>query len=502
MLTNYVPDPMAVGPQLLLQGVGASVTKVDDALLTPRGRSYQVRTTTASTGVARLPAAHRAPATEGEPWTASARVRFDPDRPVPQAITLSVEFFDAQGVVVGTASDTLPLEVAEGFYEAPPGSGHVYVVGPTPASGRSYPASLFQRTSAEVYTVSTSDVPQPPAPVVLRASGIAPEGAATASISVSGDSFYVTNLMLVQVAAEELPDFFTGASGAYYAWSGTPHASTSLYYQTYPQLVPRLDRSPVERVVLTFREVLPGATYVNVWRISDGRTTEVRGGLGKYAVGGFPLIDYEAPFGVPITYRAEMFTDATLTVSLGFTETATTQLDAVEPCVHQPLNPASAVWPRLMQGTADDIVRRTPGEMVYAEGAQVGTWLGQQRRGIEGLQLRLLTETLGDADRFQQLLQSVAVLCVRTPPPIRIPRTFFGSVDELHEVAFDVAQLGGSVMFEFQADEVRPPAPGLVPAILRRDDIDTAYATREQRAAAYLTRLDRDRDYSLAGLAG
>ncbi|MBP1241748.1 hypothetical protein ABID92_000424 [Frigoribacterium sp. PvP120] len=276
---------------------------------------------------------------------------------------------------------------------------------------------------------------------------------------------------------------------------------------TNVELVPRLDRAPVERVEVTVTEILPDAVYVDIYRLAEGRSMLVRGGVRVYAVGGVTVVDFEAPFGVPITYRAEMFADQAGTASLGFTGSADTFLDVTSTCVHQPLNPELAVWPIRLQATAEDVTRSTPGELVYTEGASVGTWVGQTRRGIEGLTFDLMTATQEEANTFQAMLggyglSNVAVLCIRTPPPMRIPRVFFGTVPELHELDVDVANGGTAVRFQFVSDEAQPPAPGLVTAILSRDDIDAAYPTREARAAAYLTRLDRDRDYSLAGLAG
>jgi hypothetical protein len=281
--------------------------------------------------------------------------------------------------------------------------------------------------------------------------------------------------------------------------------ASSVY--TNVEVIVRLDRAPVERVEVTVTEILPDATYVDIYRLAEGRSYLVRGGVKVYAVGGVTVVDFEAPFGIPITYRAEMFADQDGTTSLGFTGSSDAFLDVGTTCVHQPLNPELAVWPTRLQSTAADISRTTPGELVYTEGASVGTWIGQDRRGIEGLTFDFLTRTLDEARTFQAMLggygtSSVAVLCIRTPPPMRIPRVFFGTVAELHEVSVDVANGGEAVQFQFVSDEAQPPAPGLVTAILSRDDIDAAYPTREARAAAYLTRLDRDRDYSLAGLAG
>jgi hypothetical protein len=507
MLTNYVPDPLAVGPQLLLAATGATVTKAADTVLSARGRSYRVTSTSAEPGTAALPTEFRAPAAAGERWHGGARVRFDPDLVGTQTISLRVSFYDGGGTFISSETAETSLDLATGFYETSAGSELFVPVGPTMNDDRSYDAGYFQPAGDDYYELTAGDVPLVPYPVDLRVTADAPDGTAAATLVLAGNAFYASQLQLVKSAKGERPQFFTGSSGRFFDWMATPNASASVYYETAPELVPVLDRAPVERVEVTFVDVLPAAQYVNVYRIADGRTMQVRGGLRRLAVGGFGMVDYEAPFGVPITYRAEMFTDASMTVSLGFTEPGETQLDATEPCLHQPLNPTAAVWPLVLLETATDLVRRSPGEMVYAEGAEVGTWFGGQRRGLEDVQFDMLTDTISDADRFQAMLgrygeSNVAVLCVRTPPPMRIPRTLFATVDELHEVGVDTHLGGEAVRFQFSSAETLPPAPGLVPALLRRDDIDAAYPTRNERAAAYLNRRDRDRDFSLAGLAG
>ncbi len=134
-------------------------------------------------------------------------------------------------------------------------------------------------------------------------------------------------------------------------------------------------------VQIVVSDVKPGTVAVDVYRIADGRTTLVRGGIHKSAIGGTTLVDWEAPFGVPIQYRAEQF-DSTDT-SLGYTETSSTTLDVADTWIHQPLNPSLAVSPLRLMKTATDIARATPGELVYVQGAEFATRIGGQRRGLQ-----------------------------------------------------------------------------------------------------------------------
>lgn len=274
-----------------------------------------------------------------------------------------------------------------------------------------------------------------------------------------------------------------------------------------PTLTPQPQGSPVPSIQVVLDDVDPATVVVNLYRIADGRTAMVRGGIRKYAVGGTSVVDWEAPFGVPVTYRAEMFSDADATQSLGFTDSSVTTLDVTDTWVHQPLNPGLSVRAMRLQGTANEQIRVTPGDLVYAQGAELATWIGGQRRGLSSSPWDLLVESTTDADRMQAVFGSYgssqsAVVCIRTPPPMRVPRTLYLAVAELHELDVDIPVGGSAVRYQFTGTEARPPAPGLVAAALRRIDIDVTYATRDQRAAAYLTRLERDSDFTLAGVAG
>lgn len=274
-----------------------------------------------------------------------------------------------------------------------------------------------------------------------------------------------------------------------------------------PELTPMPGGAPVPSVQVVVSDVLPTTVVINLYRVADGRQSLVRGGIQKYAVGGATVIDWEAPFGVEISYRAEMFSDAAATQSLGFTDASTTVLEVAETWIHQPLNPSVSVAVLRLSKTATDISRETPGDLMYAEGAEVATWVGGTRRGISAVPFEVLTESLTDADKLQAVFgrsgaTQSAVVCIRTPPPMRIPRTFYAAVSEVHEESVDVQNGGELIRFTFNATEARPPAPGLVAAVLRRMDIDFTYPTRDARSSAYLTRLDRDSDFSLAGVAG
>ncbi|TIH33675.1 hypothetical protein [Subtercola vilae] len=255
-------------------------------------------------------------------------------------------------------------------------------------------------------------------------------------------------------------------------------------------------------MLVNFPTLATGTQTINVSKIIEGRTYKVRGGVKLFAVGTAAVMDYETPPGVTITYQAEQF-DVT-GASLGFTSTTSIGLNYTDALISQPLNPGLVVKVRILMDSANDIVRPIPGQVVFSEGGTVGRMIGGRRHGITGMQLNVRLSSLADVATFEQMFGSYstdypAVLCIRTPPPLQIPRLFFAACTEPHLVIGGVNSL---LTYQMSVTEVLPPAPGLVIPLLRREDIDAAYATRSARAAAYATRIQRDNDYSKAGLAG
>jgi hypothetical protein len=267
-----------------------------------------------------------------------------------------------------------------------------------------------------------------------------------------------------------------------------------------PTLTVNLSGNPYVEVSLA--DVLPGTSTVRFERVSDGRKWAVRGGIGISS--DVAVLDFEAPFCVPSTYRAECF-DASGN-SLGFTDSSTVTVWEDRTIVHQPLNPQMWVNPVRLVGTVGSIRRPSEGTLVKVQGAAVSRVIGSGRAGVTASDWSFLTTRFTDADNLQQLLgtyevQQLPVLCIRTPPPMRVPRTFFAHVPDLAETQLDTHMGGQLLQFDFKATEVEPPFPGLTTPLLTYDDIDAAYGSYDLADQAYASYTDRDRDYSLAGSA-
>lgn len=266
----------------------------------------------------------------------------------------------------------------------------------------------------------------------------------------------------------------------------------------------RTDAAPCPRVEVLIDGLETDVAAVTLYRVADGRTWRVRGAVNAGVSEGFQVVDVEAPFQTEMQYRAEMFDDDG--ISLGFTPTATVTLNVETTWVHQPLDPWNAVEIDLSDRSGKALTRPVNGQRYYPEQRPLAIFITGRRLGLQGVQLFFSTDQASTVEKFEAMLgdydtQVVSVLCVRTPPLIEVPRTFFAGVLSPKRIPVN-AHMGGTLNeWEMSADEAEPPFPGIIVPLLTRDDIDAAFDTRDDLDAGYATRLDIDRDFTKAGSA-
>lgn len=274
-----------------------------------------------------------------------------------------------------------------------------------------------------------------------------------------------------------------------------------------PTLTVYTDANPMPRVEVLFPALDPDAAFVTVYRMAEGREYKVRGAVKAPTVGTLTRIDSEVPFGIPVTYRAEMFDSSQN--SLGFTGATSGTVDSTDTWVHNPLDPSGGVRVTFLSSAAKDLSRPVEGSTFYPLGRRVGVVISGQRRGLSGVVLDCLTDSISDANKFAALVGSystttVPVMCFRvgSNSTMRIPRVFFVSVLDPREREIDLHSGGSAIEWGLMGDEVSPPAAGIIIPLLTRADINAYYATNAALAADNLTRLDVNRRYDLAGSAG
>lgn len=264
--------------------------------------------------------------------------------------------------------------------------------------------------------------------------------------------------------------------------------------------------APMPRAEVLFTSLAAGAATLTVYRRAEGREYVMRGGLKSVTTGAFTRIDFEIPFGIPVTYFAEMFNAAGL--SLGQTGQTTVTLYCDDMWMHNPLDPFGGVRVDFREAATRNLSRPVSGDVFYPEGSTVGKVIAGRRRGLQGTVLDVITDTVEDADKVRDLLGTysrvtVPVVCFRIASnhQVRIPKPFFAAVMDVAEQDMNYVLGGDQIAHEMKGDEVSPPSPGLFIPLLTRADLNAWYSTRAALNADNPTRLDANRKYSVAGTA-
>ena len=275
-----------------------------------------------------------------------------------------------------------------------------------------------------------------------------------------------------------------------------------------PTLTSYLTEDPMPRVEVFFSTFTVGTATVTVYRIADGWEKEMRGAVNAATAGTLTRIDFEVPFNMSVSYRAQMF-DASGN-SLGYTDASSITVASSVTWLHNPLYPAGGVKVSLAATTARSISRPVPGVISRPRGRSVGVVLAEPRQGVTGLQFDVRVSTLADADKVQALLGDYTtdltpVICIRlggTDSNVRLRQPLFLGVLDIAESDMDSTVFGGTeTLHSMVGDESAPPAPGLFIPLLTAADINAYYATGAAANADNLTGAALNRRYDLAGYA-
>lgn len=264
------------------------------------------------------------------------------------------------------------------------------------------------------------------------------------------------------------------------------------------------DDQGAPRVEVLHTSFAAGTATVTTHRLGGDRDYLVRGAVGAATSGALTRLDWEVPFGIPVTYRTEMFNTAG--DSLGFTDSTTVTVDCADTWVHNPLDPAGAVKVAFRRSAARDLSRPIPGNVMRPLGRRVGVLVTGDRQGLTGVNLDIIVDTVEAADRIQAMLgdynsTTIPALCFRigSNDRVRLPRPLFAGVLDPHEIDFDYALGGTKIAFAMQGDEIDPPTPALFIPLLTNADLNAYYATNAALNSDNLTNLAVNRRYELAG---
>ena len=274
-----------------------------------------------------------------------------------------------------------------------------------------------------------------------------------------------------------------------------------------PKISMFYDRKPCPRAEVLFESFVAGTASVTGWRSTGLIRYQVRGIVRASVAGALTRIDFEIPFGVGVSYWAEQFDSAG--VSLGETAKTTVKFNVKETWVHNPLDPQGATTVEFRSQAARSLVQPVEGEIVHPEGRRVGVMVSGQRRGFENVDLTVVTDSLTQVDLLQAMFgtperRMPPILCFRVGADdrIRLPRPFFAAVTQPAEIDVNYAiGTGEQITTEMSGTEVSPPAPGIFIPLLTNADINTFYLTNAAINSGNVSNLAVNRRYELIGAA-
>lgn len=462
-------NPSAEGAAARVSRTGATPTLATDTFTAwpPIGaRSHKLVATSTAIATTGLPNADRPAAAASEVWSAAGTLRNGAAGS--RSIALSLVFYNTAGGTLGTALAT---------------TSHTKTL----AAGE---ISSFE--------VNGAVAPAGTASVDIQVSRNAGGGAAT-SDPVHGDQFTLTKTATRFAYRDP-------GSNSFSTWTSTADASTQIYWDPAITLTPLTDATPCPRMQILVDDLPPAVTSLTLIRTAEGRSFKVRGAVKVPVVSGYQSLDVECGFQIPTDYRAEMFSSTG--ASLGFSAVSTSTLTVDECWVHNPLDPQGATPIDLADTSGKELTRPINGEKYYPDQRVLAMFVTGRRLGLQDVQLYFSTDDNSIAARFESMLGDyeddsvkVPVICVRTPPLLDIPRTFYAGVLAPKKRPINI-HMGGSLReWTIPADEAAPPFPGVIVPLLTRNDIDASFATRNALDAAYASRLAIDRDFAKAGTA-
>ncbi|SDL27608.1 hypothetical protein [Streptomyces indicus] len=174
---------------------------------------------------------------------------------------------------------------------------------------------------------------------------------------------------------------------------------------------------------LTLRELVVGQS-ISVYReATDGTRTLVRGSgglLNRTLIDSDLLVveDYEAPLGVPVTYRVEIYPAGSTTPSLRSSETVTIPVgDINEAWIKDPGNPQRNL--RVLVAKAPDWQRPIEQSVYRIKGRRNAVVLSGIRGGLEG-ELQVWTRSDDERAALHWILDSGTTLLWQTAPGLGV----------------------------------------------------------------------------------
>lgn len=248
--------------------------------------------------------------------------------------------------------------------------------------------------------------------------------------------------------------------------------------------------TPLPGVEVYWATLPAGTDTISVYRLAEGDRVLVRNASAVPASGSFAIIDYEAPFGTPLSYSAETFIAG---VSDGTSTTATITLDVADVWIQDPLNLNSAIKVSVTGGTDYTLAQDSFNSLTRASIINKSQVLGRAkpvaqfygRKSLESLTLDVLADNQ-KFDVFNDLLD-VQPLLIRTPASMRyLPRSLYATITAVEEPVDWYLSAGSDMSrFKLTLDEVEGQNLSIFVTLYTYAMYEAKYATYTAAATVY-----------------
>lgn len=266
-----------------------------------------------------------------------------------------------------------------------------------------------------------------------------------------------------------------------------------------PTLTVTIDSNPCPRVEVLVSPMPVDADTITIYRSYGGQQTTVRGASEVTVSGDFLAVDFEAPFGVDVTYSCQT-EDVSGIPSAVSVPSSSVNLTVASAWAQDPLDPGSAVeWPLSRPGDTVMKLGSLTGYVFSADqsltstiGSSLPLGMSGVRRDAASIPLILATTTDAAHNVLLALLrQAGANLCLRLPS--KIPLLPSLAYLQIGDVTPAVDPNMARVVWTFTGTSIEGPALNIVVAARTLDDVGGEASTLDGLGGIYATLIDLQR---------
>lgn len=341
-------------------------------------------------------------------------------------------------------------------------------------------------------------------PIMVRGTGLSqvigvrfdlPDGSVQVPVSFGDDTTILAVTPAVKKPGGEAAVFLVFPESAYSVGNFTffipppPPPPPPTEPHDWPDVVIYTDADPTPRTEIT-AQIPPGAATFTLWRITPNSRTIVRGADKALAASSI-VVDYEVPFGTPVSYQVQTFDVMDVPAEIGPSSPPVTLSEVLDVWLSDPLDPTTAValsvrggpLPALIQPSWETLTYESSSTVTPIVGSRLSVGAAAVRRAFTADYV-ILARNPTDATALRNLFDHAFPLLMRPPAQFR----FVG--DPLYLAPGDIAERTsptGVSVFTFSASIVRPPASSIIVFPRVWDDVPPEAATWDDLATMYAT---------------